>query len=60
MIIVILLVMGIKVRLYGDNEGRQYRIPIPKKVVELQGYAHKDEFELEIEGKDIVLKKVGE
>jgi bifunctional DNA-binding transcriptional regulator/antitoxin component of YhaV-PrlF toxin-antitoxin module len=50
--------MSIKVRLYSDKEGRQYRIPLPKKIVELQGYKHKDEFELEIQGKDIILKKV--
>jgi bifunctional DNA-binding transcriptional regulator/antitoxin component of YhaV-PrlF toxin-antitoxin module len=50
--------MGIKVKLYSDKEGKQFRISIPKKVVELQGYKHKDEFELEINGKDIVLKKV--
>jgi hypothetical protein len=39
--------MGIKVR-------------IPKKVIELQGYKHKDLFELEIEGKDMILRKVDE
>lgn len=50
--------MGIKVKLYSDKDGKQFRISIPKKVVELQGYKHKDEFELEINGKDIVLKKV--
>ena len=50
--------MGIKVKLYSDKEGKQFRISIPKKVVELQGYKHKDEFELEINGNDIVLKKV--
>ncbi len=49
--------MGIKVKLYSDKEGKQYRIAIPKKIVELQGYGHKDEFELEIEGDNIVLKK---
>jgi len=49
--------MGIKVRLYSDKEGKQYRIAIPKKIVELQGYGHKDEFELEIKGDSIVLKK---
>lgn len=51
--------MGIKVRLYSDKQGKQFRISIPKKIVELQGYKHKDEFELEINGKDIILKKVG-
>lgn len=50
--------MGIKVRLYSDKEGKQYKISIPKKVVELQGYKHKDEFELKINGKDVILKKV--
>jgi hypothetical protein len=50
--------MGIKVKLYSDKEGRQYRFPIPKKIVELQGYAHLDEFELELDGKNILLKKV--
>ncbi len=50
--------MAIKVRLYSDKEGKQFRISIPKKIVELQGYKHKDEFELEIEGKNIILKKV--
>ncbi len=50
--------MAIKVKLYSDKEGKQFRISIPKKIVELQGYKHKDEFELEIEGKNMVLKKV--
>jgi hypothetical protein len=54
----LLLGMGIKVKLYADKEGRQYRFPIPKKIVELQGYSHMDEFELELQGKDILLKKV--
>lgn len=52
--------MAIKVKIYADKEGKQYRIPIPKKIVELQGYKHKDEFELEIQGSDIILKKVEE
>jgi bifunctional DNA-binding transcriptional regulator/antitoxin component of YhaV-PrlF toxin-antitoxin module len=50
--------MGIKVKLYSDKEGKQFRISIPKKIVELQGYKHKDEFELEIDGKNLILKKV--
>jgi bifunctional DNA-binding transcriptional regulator/antitoxin component of YhaV-PrlF toxin-antitoxin module len=50
--------MAIKVKLYSDKEGKQYRISLPKKIVELQGYKHKDEFELQIQGKDIILKKV--
>ncbi len=50
--------MGIKIKLYADKDGRQYRFPIPKKIVELQGYSHKDEFELEVQGKNILLKKV--
>lgn len=50
--------MAIKVKLYADKEGKQYKISIPKKIVELQGYKHKDEFELEIDGKNIILKKV--
>lgn len=50
--------MAIVVKLYSDREGKQFRISIPKKIVELQGYKHKDEFELEIDGKNIVLKKV--
>jgi len=50
--------MAIKVRLYSDKEGKQFRISIPKKIVELQGYKHKDEFELKINGKDMTLKKV--
>lgn len=50
--------MGIKVKLYADKEGKQYKLAIPKKIVDLQGYKHKDEFELEIHGKDIILKKV--
>lgn len=50
--------MGIKVKLYADKEGKQYKFSIPKKIVELQGYKHKDLFELEINGKDIILRKV--
>ncbi|WP_424355063.1 hypothetical protein [Methanobacterium sp. MBAC-LM] len=50
--------MAIKVKLYADKEGKQYKFSIPKKIVELQGYKHKDEFELEIQGKNILLKKV--
>ena len=50
--------MAIKVKLYSDKQGKQYRIALPKKIIELQGYKHKDEFELEIQGKDIILKKV--
>ena len=50
--------MVVKVKLYADKEGKQYKLSIPKKIVELQGYKHKDEFELEIDGKDIILKKV--
>lgn len=50
--------MGIKVKLYADKDGKQYKIAIPKKIVELQGYKHKDEFELEIRGKDLILKIV--
>jgi hypothetical protein len=50
--------MAIKVKLYADKEGKQYKISIPKKIVELQSYKHKDEFELEIQGKNILLKKV--
>lgn len=49
--------MAIKVRLYSDKEGKQFKLAIPKKIVELQGYKHRDEFELEIQGKDILLKK---
>lgn len=50
--------MGTIVRLYSDKEGRQFRIAIPKKIVEVQGYKHKDEFELELDGKNLILKKV--
>jgi bifunctional DNA-binding transcriptional regulator/antitoxin component of YhaV-PrlF toxin-antitoxin module len=50
--------MGIKIKLYADKERRQYRFPIPKKIVELQDYKHMDEFELEVQGKNIFLKKV--
>lgn len=50
--------MAIKVKLYSDKDGKQFRISLPKKIVELQGYKHKDEFELEISGKDIILRKV--
>ena len=50
--------MAIKVKLYSDKQGKQFRIALPKKIIELQGYKHKDEFELEIHGKDIILKKV--
>ena len=50
--------MGIKVKLYADRDDRQFRIPIPKKIVQLQGYYHMDEFELELRGKDILLKLV--
>ena len=50
--------MGIKVKLYADKERKQYKLSIPKKIVELQGYKHKDEFELEIDEKDIILRKV--
>jgi len=50
--------MTIKVKLYSDKEGKQFRIALPKKIVELQGYKHKEEFELEIDGKDIILRKV--
>lgn len=50
--------MGIKVRIYADKKGNQYKISIPKKIIELQGYKHKDEFELELEGKDMIFKKV--
>ena len=50
--------MGIKVKLYADKNGRQYRISIPKKIVELRGYSHKDEFDLEIKGNKIILTKV--
>ena len=50
--------MVVKVKLYADKEGKQYKISIPKKIVELQGYKHKDEFELEVDGKNIILKKV--
>ncbi len=52
--------MGIKVRIYADKEGKQFKLSIPKKVIELQGYKHKDLFELEINGKDMILKKVNE
>jgi hypothetical protein len=48
--------MVVKVKLYADKEGKQYKISIPKKIVELQGYKHKDEFE--VDGKNIILKKV--
>jgi len=50
--------MGIKVKLYSDKQGKQFRIALPKKIIELQGYKHKDEFELEIQGKNILLKRV--
>lgn len=50
--------MAIKVKLYADKEGKQYKLSIPKKIVELQGYKHKEEFELEVQGKNILLKKV--
>ena len=50
--------MVVKVKLYADKEGKQNKLSIPKKIVELQGYKHKDEFELEIDGKNIILKKV--
>jgi bifunctional DNA-binding transcriptional regulator/antitoxin component of YhaV-PrlF toxin-antitoxin module len=50
--------MGIIVKLYSDKNGRQYRVSIPKKIVELQGYSHMDEFELQLQGKDIILRKV--
>ena len=50
--------MAIRVKLYADKEEKQYKLAIPKKIVDLQGYKHKDEFELEIQGKNIILKKV--
>ena len=50
--------MVVKAKLYADKECKQYKISIPKKIVELQGYKHKDEFELEVDGKNIILKKV--
>ena len=50
--------MAIKVKLHSDKEGKQYKIAIPKKIIELQGYKHKDEFELQIDGKNLILKKV--
>ena len=52
--------MAIKVRLYSDKEGKQFKLAIPKKIVELLGYKHRDEFELEIQGQNILLKRVEE
>ena len=51
--------MPLITRIYSDKEGRQFRITIPKNIVELQGYKHKDEFEIELRGKDILLNYRG-
>lgn len=46
------------VKIYSDKEGRQYKITIPKKIVQALKYKHGDEFILEINNKNILLKKV--
>lgn len=50
---------GAIVRLYADKDRRQYKVTIPKKIVQGLKYDHGDEFILEIkESNDILLKKV--
>lgn len=49
--------MILKTKLYGDKQGRQYQVPIPKTVIKLMGLKHKDEFRVEIEGNKIILTK---
>lgn len=50
--------MGKIVTLNSDTKGRQYKITIPKSLVETLGYKNHDKFELKIDGKDIILRKV--
>jgi len=50
--------MGRIVTLNSDSKGRQYKITIPKSLVELMGYKNHDKFELEINGQDMILRKV--
>jgi len=53
------MIMGKIVTLNSDTKGRQYKITIPKSLVESMGYTNHDKFELVIDkNKNIVLKKV--
>lgn len=48
------------VKIYADKDRRQYKVTIPKKVVQVLKYKHGDEFILDyVKGTDdILLKKV--
>lgn len=52
--------MGVPVKLTSDKKRKQYRLTIPKSIVELLEYQPEDEFQLILDKKNhyLILKKV--
>lgn len=56
---ILIIIMGKIVTLNSDSKGRQYKITIPKSLVETMGYQNHDKLELTVDkNQNIILKKV--